>query len=206
MNAPRADRFMHRPSWLTTRRQAVLALAGAALSLASRPQTASAASALDWDYFFDQICTREEPPLCPNPPCGEATVRCEPIAPVAAPQTLLHGDRIAARIAHRVVDPSAVEIALEAAPSASDWKGLLVPDGEGSQWEIWTWNSSEGGDAGRSDTSGAVVGLWAHQVNNGQQLTFSKAMFFGVHTAIYTLGGLERLQPGDRLTFRWLED
>jgi hypothetical protein len=50
------------------------------------------------------------------------------------------------------------------------------------------------------------VSLWANQVNNGQSLTFSKAKFLGIHCDVYTLGGLDRLTPGSRITFAWAVD
>lgn len=77
------------------------------------------------------------------------------------------------------------------------WKGLNVPDGEGSSWDL----SIEGNSKTRDS-----VTLWAHQVHNGQWLTFSKAKFSGNHCTVYALGNLDRLQPGDRVTFRWLKD
>ncbi|MHB9856607.1 hypothetical protein ACSYGO_46275 [Streptomyces krungchingensis] len=76
------------------------------------------------------------------------------------------------------------------------WKGLYVPDGLGSAWEIWTQN----------DRTSDSVALWAHQVANGQDLEFRKAKLFGVHTGMYALGNLERLAGGTRVTFQWAQD
>jgi hypothetical protein len=82
------------------------------------------------------------------------------------------------------------------------WKELNVPDGEtGSSWNIHT-GAVWGGGRRFEDT----VGLWAHQVRNGQRLSFRKAKTFGLVSTTYILGGLERLQGGSRVTFHWLRD
>jgi hypothetical protein len=100
-------------------------------------------------------------------------------------------------------DPSA-EAAVEFV-IASDlwwWKELNVPDGEtGSSWNIHTGAATFGG---RRFTDS--VALWAHQVHNGQLLTFSKAKTFALLSNTYRLGGLDRLPPLSRVTFRWTQD
>jgi hypothetical protein len=81
------------------------------------------------------------------------------------------------------------------------WKELNVPDGEGSDWNIHTGAGTFGGR--RFDDS---VALWAHQVHNGQVLTFKKAKTLGLLSNTYILGQLDRLPPLSRVTFDWRED
>jgi len=122
-----------------------------------------------------------------------------------AAERLPDGDRIVATIEDNALpeDPSA-EAAVEfvLASALWWWKELNVPDGEtGSSWDIHTgarWN----GGRRFSDR----VALWAHQVNNGQVLTFRKAKTFGLVSSTYQLGGLERLAPRTRVTLTWLAD
>jgi Ig-like domain from next to BRCA1 gene/PASTA domain len=106
------------------------------------------------------------------------------------------GDVINVSVQHNAAAPDAIDFVLEAGSAVSWWKGLRVPDGQGSVWEIWTQ------DARRTD----AVALWANQVKNGQSLEFRKAKLLQVHTGMYLLGDLQRLQPGDRVTFRWVQD
>ena len=106
------------------------------------------------------------------------------------------GDLINVSIEPNAASVDAVEFVLETPTRVNWWKGILVPDGEGSNWEIWTENNRQ------QDR----VALYAHQVRNSQQLEFRKAKFVGVHTGMYLLGGLERLDPGTRVTFRWVQD
>jgi hypothetical protein len=106
------------------------------------------------------------------------------------------GDIILATIAYNAVGPSTVEFVLESAPQITWWKGIDVPDGQGTSWMIETENSKKS----------ANVSLWANQVHNGQALTFHKAKFFGGHNIVYRIGDLDRLPPGSRATFRWLQD
>jgi hypothetical protein len=109
---------------------------------------------------------------------------------------LFDGDVINVTIQENAVDPATVEFVLEAADNVRWWKGINVPDGEGSSWEIWT----------QDDTKSGRVSLWAHQVHHGQKLEFRKAKALGVHTGMYRLGDLGRLNPGARVTFRWVQD
>jgi len=106
------------------------------------------------------------------------------------------GDMIDVLIEPDTVPPNTVEFVLESASFITWWKGLAVPDGLGSSWEIWTQDNR------KSDR----ISLWADQVRNGQSLEFRKAKALGIHTGMYLLGGLERLAGGSRVTFRWLQD
>lgn len=134
---------------------------------------------------------------------------CNPPTHVACGcDSLPDGDIIQSTIEHNAVDPAVVEFVLELGwheqihayfnnwEWVTWWKGLNVPDGEGNSWDIWV----------EDNKIRDSVALWAHQVHNGQWLTFSKAKFFGKHCPVYILGNLDRLQPGDRVTFRWLKD
>lgn len=109
---------------------------------------------------------------------------------------LFDGDLIDVSIEENVVGSNIVLFVLEAAPDISWWKAIQVPDGLGHSWEIWTQDSK------KSDN----VALWADQVNNGQLLEFKKAKLLGAHTGMYWLGGLGRLKPGTRVTFRWVQE
>ncbi|WP_125591633.1 hypothetical protein [Amycolatopsis balhimycina] len=82
------------------------------------------------------------------------------------------------------------------------WKEINVPDGEtGSSWNIHT-GAVWGGARRFEDT----VGLWTHQVRNGQRLSFRKAKTAGLVSTTYVLGGLERLAGGTRVTFDWVRE
>jgi hypothetical protein len=83
------------------------------------------------------------------------------------------------------------------------WKELNVPDGEtGSSWNIHTGAGGFWGGRRFNDS----VALWAHQVRNGQILTFKKAKTLGLLSNTYKIGGLEQLPPLARVTFRWIQD
>jgi hypothetical protein len=106
------------------------------------------------------------------------------------------GDLIDLEIREAAADPAVVDFVLVLSGNVT-WKKILnMPDGQGSSWDI----IAEGRNASASN------GLWAQQVHNGQVLTFSKAKTFGWMTPVYTLGGLERLRPGTRVTFTWVKD
>lgn len=131
--------------------------------------------------------------------CDDFTCMCECNPPWITPcscSALPDGDIIHSSIEHNAVDPAIVEFVLESRINHIWWKGLNVPDGEGSSWDLSIEDSK---------TQDSVT-LWAPQVHNGQWLTFSKSIFFGKHCPVYVLGNLDRLQPGDRVTFHWLQD
>jgi hypothetical protein len=77
-------------------------------------------------------------------------------------------------------------------------KTIVMPDGLGSEWPIWV-------DASRNRYTDQNS-LWADQVHNGQRLRFYKAGGFGINVHVMYLGGLERLEPGTQVVFRWLRD
>jgi hypothetical protein len=82
-------------------------------------------------------------------------------------------------------------------------KWLNVPDGEGTG-ASWTISTGAPWFGPRKTTDS--VALWAHQVRNGQTLTFSKAKGFGFAWPVYQLSGLDRLEPNSRVTFTWAQD
>src|SRR4051794_39511791 len=93
-------------------------------------------------------------------------------------------DLINVRIDQGVVAADSVEFRLESAPWITGWKAIRVPDGIHSAWEIYV----------QDDRHSDAVSLYADQVANHQALEFKKAKLFGVHTGVYDLAGLERLQ------------
>jgi hypothetical protein len=69
------------------------------------------------------------------------------------------------------------------------WRKVLVmPDGEGSQWDI-VIDPSKGRFSARN-------GLWAHQVRNGQSLELWKAGFVGFMYKALEISDLGALEPG----------
>jgi hypothetical protein len=107
-------------------------------------------------------------------------------------------DTISYNINHGAVGVDVVEFVLVIGSQSSGWdKSLFMPDGEGSEWEI----KATGGAGGS-----ARNGLWAHQVQNGQQLRFHKPKELGIWHQVLALGGLYHLVGGDRCTFTWLKD
>ena len=205
-----ADRLAGALSAPASRRRVLARLAGAAIApaavLVGGPRPAAAAPVgLRWgDVGVDELCTLEQALCRAGAPCPPPRSSCR-LEVVAAPKRLPDGDRIEVRFERDAVPADEVEFRLESGPAVTWWKGLTVPDGEGGRWAVWTRDGRFGGDPGRG-TAGPAVRLWAHQVRNGQRLTFAKAKFLGIPADVYTLGGLEGLRPGERVTFRWLED
>jgi hypothetical protein len=104
-------------------------------------------------------------------------------------------DIIKTHLDHGAVGTDNVEFVMRN-HSSSGWpKGFILRDGEGSEW---TEIATPGKDAGN--------GLWAQQVRNGQVLTLIKAKTWGWMTPIISLGDMEKLQSGDRVTFTWTQD
>jgi hypothetical protein len=97
------------------------------------------------------------------------------------------------------------EAAVDFVLTSTLWWGkwLNVPDGEGTGAN-WTISTGAPWFGGRKTVDS--VALWAHQVRNGQVLTFSKAKALGVAWPVYQLGGLDRLPPHSRVTFTWVAD
>ncbi|MCW7541177.1 hypothetical protein OOT46_25530 [Aquabacterium sp. A7-Y] len=102
------------------------------------------------------------------------------------------GDIIEYTIEPNAVASNIVEFALAVGPGVLANKILTMPDGLGSAWDI----VATGAVAGRNS-------LWAHQVDNGQSLTFKKPKGAGLIADVYYVGDLGGLSPGSRVTFRW---
>ena len=78
----------------------------------------------------------------------------------------------------------------------SGWeKIVVVRDGEGSSWEVKA-----------AVNGGGEESLWTHQCQNGQQFSFRKPATFGWWITAFAIGGLNPLQRGDRVVFRWTKD
>jgi hypothetical protein len=107
-------------------------------------------------------------------------------------------DLIEYRIEPNAVAADVVEFRLESHNSNHWGKTLVMPDGEGNQWDIHI-DPSQG-------SFSAANGLWASQVKNGQHLALWKAKQFGIMHWVLDIGGLENLQPGGRVVFTWLQD
>lgn len=106
-------------------------------------------------------------------------------------------DHISYVVQKNAVRAEAVEFRLVVGYTSSGWaKEIVMPDGEGSKWVI----KAQGRGAS------ATNGLWAHQVNNGQVLTFRKMGFVGTWRDAIEIGYLEDLDPGDRVVFTWNKD
>jgi hypothetical protein len=120
-------------------------------------------------------------------------------------EALFDNDQISAAIQDNILTPnpgeeSAVELVLTSQLRWGKW--LNVPDGEtGNSWTLST-GAPWFGPLKSSDS----VSLWAHQVHNGQVLTFSKAKGLGQGVPVYVLGGLGQLKPNSRVTFTWIQD
>jgi hypothetical protein len=107
-------------------------------------------------------------------------------------------DLIEYRIEPDAVGADIVDFRLEANDSRQWGKVLVLRDGLGSQWDIKI-DPSEGSF---SDSNS----LWAHQVKNGQTLSFWKAKQFGWKNWVLDIGSLEALAPGSRVVFTWLQN
>ncbi|MBM7808085.1 hypothetical protein JOD57_003922 [Geodermatophilus bullaregiensis] len=113
-------------------------------------------------------------------------------------QILDGNDVIRATIDEGVIEDDAVMFSLSC---KLGWvKEVIVPDGQRSQWKIWT-----GGLSGKTYDE---VALWGHQVHNGQRLQFSKAKTPAGRPLdpVYLLGNLHILKPHSRVTFQWEKD
>jgi hypothetical protein len=109
--------------------------------------------------------------------------------PLSAP------DRIDYTITPNAVGSDAVEFVLAAGPGVTWRKVLTIADGHGGRWDVVTQ------DQQTSDRNG----LFLHQLADGT-LAFSKAGFLGAMRHVTTLGDLDQLAPGTRVTFRWMAD
>jgi hypothetical protein len=107
-------------------------------------------------------------------------------------------DHLCYEVRHGATNPAVVDFRLEGARACLWAKTLVMPDGEGNQWDI-DIDPSRGVFANQN-------GLWAHQVRNGQHLSFWKAGFLGFKYKVLEVGDLGDLVGGDVVVFRWLRD
>jgi hypothetical protein len=106
-------------------------------------------------------------------------------------------DLVTYQVENGAVGADVVEFRLVIGNNSSGWaKVIIMPDGQGSRWEIKA--------EGRGNS--AQNGLWANQVNNGQSLTFRKPKAFGIWYSVVDIGYLNDLRGGDRVTFVWEQD
>jgi hypothetical protein len=104
------------------------------------------------------------------------------------------GDVIETRI-EPISDLTVVNFVLSnQCPSGWD-KAMVVRDGIGGE----SWNEAKGHNRVEN-------GILADQRGNGQQLTFWKPKEFGHWTEMFSVGGLEQLDPGSLVTFTWVQD
>jgi hypothetical protein len=103
-------------------------------------------------------------------------------------------DRINYTITPGAVSSDAVEFVLTAGPGITWRKVLTIADGRGGSWDVVTQ------DTVTTDRNG----LYLDQLRDGT-LTFWKAVFVGTHR-VTTLGDLDQLLPGTRVTFVWVTD
>jgi hypothetical protein len=93
---------------------------------------------------------------------------------------------------------ASVHFRLEASDSRMWKKWLVMPDAQGSQWDIVI--EPVGG------VFSAENSLWAHQVHNSQSLELWKAKAFGVHHWMCSIKNPSPIAPGTKVVFRWLRD
>ena|SRR5689334_6478289 len=107
-------------------------------------------------------------------------------------------DYLCYEVKHGVSNPAVVDFRLQGVRACLWAKTLVMPDGEGSQWDI-NIDPSRGVFANQN-------GLWAHQVGKGQHLSLWKAGFWGIKYEVLQIGDLGALVGGDKVTFTWLRD
>lgn len=107
-------------------------------------------------------------------------------------------DLLEYRIVEDAVPPDVVDFRLESGKRCHWGKTLVMPDGQGSQWDI---NINPG-----AGTFSNQSGLWANQVHNGQSLQLWKAGTFGIYYRVLDIRDLGALKPGSLVVFTWLKD
>jgi len=106
------------------------------------------------------------------------------------------GDEILFVIVPNALAPNNVEFVLELDSGITWRKELVVREGNGpGTWTIGVQNNT------RSDRKG----LDRNQLPGGS-LLFRKAKLFGIMTDVHSLGSLEQLPKGARVTFIWYKD
>jgi hypothetical protein len=104
-------------------------------------------------------------------------------------------DMLDVRIDSNVVSGAAVQFVLDAAPAVTGYKGIQIWDSRGNGQLIAT--------EGTKKTDSIMVSAgWMP----GGTLDFEKAGGLGWHYIAYNLPNLTNLQPGTRVTFKWIQD
>jgi len=216
INHPRPSKTTNKDSLAVRRRTAVATTALAAIALsggavapasAATPSTASAGTAIQ----STSASVGASPFLGGLAAAGQATTTSPSLLaqggvglgpgwanqPSGSFGTEDPDDHISYVVQKNAVGAEAVEFRLVVGHTSSGWaKAIIMPDGEGSQWVI----------EAKGHGASATNGLWAHQVKNGQVLTFRKPGFWGIWGDAIQIGYLEDLDPGDRVVFTWNKD
>jgi hypothetical protein len=200
----------------------------AAAMVAAASSTASAAVVeISWDDFSReysecwQQCVREEFGQCVDLQCDEygcddyyyICPYCVEYAPFCSVERwrLPDGDLIDVTIEHNATASDSIEFRLRAGPDVNLWKQITISDGADT-WRVWTfeewWSQRYFCNWPLSETPGCdTIGHWAGPTIERGQIVFSKAGFLWIHHDVYVLRNLgQRLSPGDRVTFHWVED
>ncbi|NRD44146.1 hypothetical protein [Corallococcus exiguus] len=118
------------------------------------------------------------------------------------------GDVILAEVEHNVAGPDVIEFRLNSGSNVTWWKQVALVGG-GDDWRVWNHNGSSWCNWPNASTNNCDTNSqWTTIVQaSGTRFIFSKAKLFGIHTEMYSLGGLgDHLTGGDRVTFRWIRD
>ncbi|RKH65753.1 hypothetical protein D7W81_16415 [Corallococcus aberystwythensis] len=118
------------------------------------------------------------------------------------------GDVILAEIDHNIVASDVIEFRLQSGSDVTWWKEVNLVGG-GDNWRVWNQDGSSWCNWPNPSTNNCDTNSqWTHIVQDpSSRFIFSKAKWFGIHTEMYSLGGLgDHLTGGDRVTFRWIRD
>jgi hypothetical protein len=155
----------------------------------------------EWDET-EKVCREREEGPCFKDFC----VRWERASDTCSSGTLEHNDRFEISVEANAVPSDAVEFKLTADTGVTYYKRLTV----GSTWHVWRENHQSWCNWPDPVTVACTtIGEWASEIlAPGGRLTFNKAMgIFAVPEDVYVLHGLKRwLKPGDRVTFRWVQE
>jgi hypothetical protein len=180
-----------------------------------------------WDDFSRAVpvcwneCVRVEYALCyslvcddygcrdyeyPCSYCAEYGIEC-----TSARIRLPDGDLIDVTIEHNAINSNEIEFRLRAGPGVNAWKQITISDGADT-WRVWTyeewWTRYYFCNWPQTETPNCdTIGHWAGPTIERGQIVFSKTRNLFFHEDVYVLRNLgQRLSPGDRVTFRWVED
>ena len=104
-----------------------------------------------------------------------------------------HGDQVAWAIERGAV-PADVAVFRIQNNVPNDAREFRLRDGTGGEWTVQAKSGTR-----------AENGLYAFQLGNGQQLTFRKPSgFLDVWNDAFSIGGIDGLHGGDRVTYTWI--